>query len=138
MIRKLKKKEEWLAIAGLAGILLLVMFLSLFLGSVLISPVDLLNSNILWQIRLPSVVLAAFIGLLLSISGVLLQGVLRTPLADPYILGISAGGAVGAAVAVALGASFSLLGMSSLPATAFIFSLAAVYVVYKLSQVAGK
>ncbi|OGC21371.1 hypothetical protein A2291_07745 [candidate division WOR-1 bacterium RIFOXYB2_FULL_42_35] len=138
MIRKLKKKEEWLAIAGLAGILLLVMFLSLFLGSVLISPVDLLNSNILWQIRLPRVVLAAFIGLLLSISGVLLQGVLRNPLADPYILGISAGGAVGAAISIALGANFVVLGISSVPAMAFLFSLVAVYVVYKLSQVGGR
>lgn len=138
MIRKLDKKEQWLAIGGLSLILLVIMFISLFLGSVLISPGELLNSNILWQIRLPRVVLAAFIGLLLALSGVLLQGVLRNPLADPYILGVSAGGAVGAAISIALGANFVVLGVSSVPAMAFMFALVAVYVVYKLSQVGGR
>lgn len=138
MARKLKKTEAKIAVATLAVFLILAMFLSLLLGSVFISPGELLSSEILWQIRLPRVVLAALIGLLLSISGVILQGILRNPLADPYILGISAGGAVGAAVSIALGAQFVVLGMSSVPATAFIFSLVAVFVVYKLSQVAGR
>ncbi len=138
MIRKLQKKETVLTVVILLLILLLTMFLSLFLGSVFISPTDLWQSNILWQIRLPRVILAAFIGLLLSISGVILQGVLRNPLADPYILGISAGAGVGAAVSIALGAQFVVFGMSSVPASAFIFSLISVFVVYKLSQVAGK
>ncbi|MBU0502349.1 MAG: iron chelate uptake ABC transporter family permease subunit [Candidatus Margulisbacteria bacterium] len=135
---KLTKTEGRLALAGLAAILLLVMLISLLLGSVFISPAELLKSEILWQIRLPRVVLAALIGLLLSISGVILQGILRNPLADPYILGISAGGAVGAAVSIALGAQFVVFGISSVPATAFFFALIAVFVVYKLSQVAGR
>jgi iron complex transport system permease protein len=108
------------------------------LGSVFISPEKLWQSEILWQIRLPRVILAALIGLLLSVSGVLLQGVLRNPLADPYILGISAGAGVGAAVSMLMGAQFLLFGMSSLPAGAFIFALLAVFAVYKLSQVAGR
>jgi iron complex transport system permease protein len=83
-------------------------------------------------------VLAALVGLLLSISGVTLQGILRNPLADPYVLGISAGGAIGAAISIAVGAQFVILGMSSVPVMAFITSLAAVFVVYKLSQVSGK
>jgi len=138
MAKKLKKNEEKWAIVILFIFLLLAMFLSLLLGSVFISPGELWGSEILWQIRLPRVVLAAFIGLLLSISGVILQGILRNPLADPYILGISAGGAVGAAISIALGAQFVVLGMSSIPATAFIFALIAVVIVYKLSQVAGR
>lgn len=138
MVRKLKRKEELLAITIIAIFLLAAMFLSLFLGSVFISPNELFKSEILWQIRLPRVVLAAMVGLLLSISGVILQGILRNPLADPYILGISAGGAVGAAIAIVAGLQFVLLGMSSVPLLAFIFSLIAVLVVYKLSQVAGK
>lgn len=138
MAKKLKKNEERWAIVILGVFLLLAMFLSLLLGSVFISPGELWGSEILWQIRLPRVVLAAFIGLLLSISGVILQGILRNPLADPYILGISAGGAVGAAISIALGAQFVVLGMSSVPATAFIFALVAVFIVYKLSQVAGR
>lgn len=123
---------------GLLGILLLGMLVAFFLGSVLMSPAQLLSSEIFWQIRLPRVILAALIGILLSISGVILQGVLRNPLADPYILGISAGGAVGAAISIALGAQFVVWGMSSVPATAFIFALVAVFIVYKLSQVAGR
>jgi len=114
------------------------MFVSLFFGSVLISPQDLLKSEILWQIRLPRVILAALVGLLLSTSGVILQGVLRNPLADPYILGISAGGALGAAISIASGASFVFWGMSSIPLMAFVFSLIAVFVVYKLARVGGK
>jgi len=138
MKRKLNKREEGVALILLAIFLFIAMLLSLLLGSVFLSPADLWKSEILWQIRLPRVILAALIGLLLSISGVILQGVLRNPLADPYILGISAGGAVGAAVSIALGAQFVVLGMSSIPATAFIFALLAVFIVYKLAQVGGK
>jgi len=138
MAKKLTQVEGRLLIAGLFFLLIFAMLISLLLGSVFINPKDLWQSDILWQIRLPRVLLAALIGLLLSLSGVILQGVLRNPLADPYILGISAGGAVGAAISIALGAKFVILGVSSVPASAFLFSLAAVFVVYKLSQVAGR
>lgn len=138
MVRKLKRKEAGIAIFLLAVFLLAAVAVSLFLGSVSISPGELWKSDILWQIRLPRVILAALIGLLLAISGVILQGILRNPLADPFILGISAGSALGAAAAMALGWQFVFLWMSPVPAFAFIFSLVAVLVVYKLSQVAGK
>jgi iron complex transport system permease protein len=136
--KKFKRSEKVLIVLGLTIVLLVSMFLSFFLGSVFISPSNLLQSEILWQIRIPRIVLAALIGLLLSTSGVMLQGVLRNPLADPYILGISAGGAVGAAISIAIGAQFVIFGISTLPASAFIFALIAVLVVYKLAQVAGK
>jgi len=135
---KIKRKDAGIAVVILSVFLLAVILLSFFIGSVFISPGELLKSDIFWKIRLPRVVLSALVGLLLSLSGVVLQGILRNPLADPYVLGISAGGAVGAAVSMALGASFTILGMSSVPAAAFIFSLVAVYFVYKLSQVAGR
>ena len=138
MKKKLNRKEEGIALAVIGIFLIIAMILSLFLGSVFISPGDLWQSEILWQIRLPRVILAALVGLLLSISGVILQGILRNPLADPYIIGISAGGAVGAAISITLGAQFVVFGMSSVPATSFIFALSAVFIVYKLSQVAGK
>lgn len=134
---KIKQKSLaafWLLLA----LLLAAILVSLFVGSVFISPTEVWNNEIVWQIRFPRIILSAIIGLLLSLSGVILQGVLRNPLADPYILGISAGGAVGAAISIALGASFVFLGMSSVPIMAFIASLVAVYVVYRLSQVAGK
>lgn len=126
------------AVLILSIILLFAIAGSFFLGSVLISPQDIFKSQIFWQIRLPRILLSALVGLLLAVSGVILQGVLRNPLADPYILGISAGGAVGAALSMVLGAQFVVLGMSSIPASAFIFSLFAVFMVYRLSQVAGK
>jgi iron complex transport system permease protein len=122
----------------LAMLLVLAILLALCLGSVMLSPMDLWQSEIFWQIRLPRVLLAALIGLMLSVSGVILQGVLRNQLADPYILGISAGGALGAALSIALGAQFIVCGISSLPATAFLFSLIAVFIVYRLAQVTSK
>ncbi|MCX5727138.1 MAG: iron ABC transporter permease, partial [Candidatus Saganbacteria bacterium] len=78
------------------------------------------------------------IGLMLATSGTILQGTLRNPLADPFILGVSAGGAVGAALAFALHLDFVFLGMSSAPLLAFIFAAVSVFIVYRLSRVAGK
>ncbi|MFA4844835.1 MAG: iron ABC transporter permease [Candidatus Margulisiibacteriota bacterium] len=138
MSKQSKKVNQWLLAVFLVVGLLVVAVLSLFLGSVFISPDKLFQSEILWQIRLPRVILAALLGLLLSTSGVILQGILRNYLADPYILGISAGGGVGAAIAIALGLNITLLGMSPVPLLALVFSLGSVFVVYKLSEVAGK
>ncbi|MFH1386463.1 MAG: iron ABC transporter permease [bacterium] len=138
MARRGKAQNIFKVVPVLLLLLFLAIAISFFLGSVLIAPSELMHSTIFWQIRLPRVILSALVGLLLALSGVILQGVLRNPLADPYILGISAGGAVGAAISIVIGAQFVVLGMSSVPAMAFVFSLMAVYVVYKLSQVAGK
>ena len=139
MAKKLNRKEAVSAVILLVLLLAAAIGVALMLGSVFISPGELLGSKIFWQIRFPRVVLAALIGLLLSVPGVILQGVLRNPLADPYILGVSAGGAVGAALAIAFGwSAFGGLGMSSVPIMAFISSLFAVYVVYKLAQIGGR
>ncbi|WP_020589905.1 FecCD family ABC transporter permease [Desulfobacter curvatus] len=62
-------------------------------------PVDALASAIIWDVRLPRILTAAIVGAGLSVSGVVFQGILRNPLADPYTLGISAGAAFGACVA---------------------------------------
>lgn len=62
-------------------------------------PGDALASAIIWDVRLPRIFTAAIVGAGLSISGVVFQGILRNPLADPYTLGISAGAAFGACVA---------------------------------------
>lgn len=138
MTRKANKIKGGILITLLVITLALAMFGSLFLGSVFISPDQLWQSEILWQIRMPRVFLAALVGLMLSVSGVILQGILRNPLSDPYILGISAGGAVGAAISIAIGSHFLVLWVGSVPVTAFIFALLAVYIVYELSKAAGK
>ena len=63
-------------------------------------------TSILWQIRMPRVVLAALIGGALAISGVVMQSLLQNPLADPFTLGVSSGATVGATVAIAFSLSF--------------------------------
>lgn len=117
---------------------MLVMGVSLLLGPVFIPLKYLFKSEIFWQIRIPRVILAALVGMMLGISGVILQGVLRNPLADPYILGVSAGAGVGAATAMGLGLSFVFLGMSSVPILAFLSSCVAVFCVYRLSYLAHR
>ena len=69
-------------------------------------------SSIVWRIRLPRVVLAALAGATLSLGGLVFQALLRNPLAEPYILGVSGGSAVGAIIGI-------LLGMSPFPGVAF-------------------
>lgn len=67
--------------------------------------------NIIWDIRVPRILTAMFVGAGLSISGAAFQALLRNPLAEPYILGISSGGAFGAILSMAIGIGF--IGMQS-------------------------
>ena len=62
-------------------------------------------SLVLWELRLPRVLLAAAAGANLALGGLLLQAIFRNPLAEPYLLGLSSGGALGAVVALAAGAT---------------------------------
>jgi iron complex transport system permease protein len=91
---------------------------------------------IVWQIRMPRVVLGTLAGAGLAVAGAAWQGVLRNPLADPYLVGASAGAAVGAAAALlfGVGGGASL----TLPLLAFGGSLAAVGVVYRLASEPGR
>jgi iron complex transport system permease protein len=75
------------------------------------------------------------VGIMLATSGVILQGVLRNPLADPYILGVSAGAGIGAALVLSYKWYFTFLGMSSVPIFAFLFALIMVFIVYRLSNI---
>jgi iron complex transport system permease protein len=90
------------ALALLASLLLVALALGLMFGATHISLDDETARTILMQIRLPRVLLAAVIGATLAIAGVTFQTLLRNPLADPFILGVSGGAAAGAAVASAL------------------------------------
>jgi iron complex transport system permease protein len=101
----------------------LVLVLSLFLGPVVISPfaVDSTSREILFSIRAPRVVVAALMGMALGASGAVLQGILRNPLADPYILGISSGASLSAALGILGGLSF--LGQFTIPVLAFVGAL---------------
>lgn len=94
--------------------------------------------SIIWEIRFPRVVLALFVGASLATAGVALQGLLRNPLADPYIVGTSAGAALGAAVSMILGWKTGWLGWSLLPVMAFLGSFLTMLVVFFLARVGGR
>ena len=71
--------------------------------------------SILWQIRMPRVLLAAIVGASLAIAGAAFQGLLKNPLADPYTLGISSGASVGAVVTIFFSVSIPFVGVYTLP-----------------------
>ncbi|HEV3504600.1 MAG TPA: iron chelate uptake ABC transporter family permease subunit, partial [Actinomycetes bacterium] len=74
---------------------------------------------ILWQLRLPRVVLGGLVGAMLALAGAAYQGVFRNPLADPYLLGAAAGAGLGATLAIAYGPDTSGWPVDLLPLAAF-------------------
>ena len=124
-------------------ILLALCVVSLSVGSVHIAPghvfsylLNALSGNlsmsseeevILFSVRLPRIIFAGIVGASLSLGGVVFQAILRNPLADPYILGISGGSALGAIIGIVLGAGSFYLGI---PLLAFLGALATVFLVF--------
>lgn len=146
--RRLRRFGVWLA-AGLVLVLALVTGAligpaGLTPGGVLLELVGALpgihvdsglsaqQQAILWQIRLPRVVLGALVGATLAVSGAAYQGVFRNPLADPYLLGVSAGAGLGATIALTVQG-----GALSVPLSAFIGGLLAVGATYALGSSVG-
>jgi iron complex transport system permease protein len=95
------------------------------------------QETIVWDLRLPRVLTAMTVGVGLAVAGATFQGVLRNPLADPYVLGTASGAALGAAIAVLLPVRALILEFGLLHGLAFIGALGAVWLVYKLSRVGG-
>lgn len=88
---------------------------------------------ILLQVRLPRMLLGFLVGCSLAAVGVALQALLRNPLADPYVLGVSSGAALGAAVGVLLGVGNTFLAETALPVCGFAGGLLALVVVYRMA-----
>ena len=146
-----------LALAGLClGALFVVMVAGVAAGSVAVPPIDTLailahrvlglelgltwtaaEETIVFDLRLPRVLTAMTVGIGLSVAGATFQGVLRNPLADPYVLGTASGAALGAAVAVLLPTRTLILDFGLLHGLAFVGALGAVWLVYRLSRVGG-
>lgn len=111
-------------LAYVASVLVLVaaVLVGVTVGSVRI-PLEVLwnpnldeaSSNILWNIRMPRVVLAGLVGASLAMAGAAFQGLLKNPLADPYTLGVSSGASVGAVMTLFFGISIPFLGLFTLP-----------------------
>lgn len=97
---------------------------------------DRVGESVLWNVRLPRVVLALLVGGSLGCAGALMQGVFGNPLAEPGVIGISAGAAVGAVAAIGLGLSF--FGNWTVTACAFVAGLVTVGSVYLLSRNGGR
>ncbi|WP_280277319.1 FecCD family ABC transporter permease [Nocardia wallacei] len=90
----------------------------------------------LWQVRFPRVVLAVLVGAALATAGALLQGVFANPLAEPGVIGVSAGAAVGAGIVIVVGEAF--VAAWSVAAGAFVAGLGTTLLVYLLSRSGGR
>jgi iron complex transport system permease protein len=93
---------------------------------------------ILLHVRLPRVVLGFLVGSCLAAVGVALQALLRNPLADPYVLGVSSGAALGVSIAVLFGVGTTALTMAALPICGFIGSLVTLVVLYRMAASYGR
>ncbi len=92
-----------------------------------------LNEKIVLDLRIPRVLMAFLTGMALSAAGVVMQAIFRNPLAEPFVLGVSAGAAVGALLGVLL-----FFNVYSISISAFLASLLAVFAVYSLAKVRGR
>jgi iron complex transport system permease protein len=140
-------KKSKIIIILLALLLILTMIIAIAIGSTSISP-EVVTKILLYEfipidktwnpsyeviikdIRLPRVLLGALVGAALSTSGCAMQGLLKNPMADPYIIGISSGAAVGASLAFLLFLPVQLI--------SFAFATVSIFVVYSISKVGSK
>lgn len=132
--------------------LLLTVLASISIGPVYIPPSEILeifahelgldtafseaHMKILLQVRLPRAILGALVGAALSIAGVIVQGLFRNPLADPYVLGVSSGSAFGAALTLTFLPAF--IGVYTTPLAAFLGGLLAISLVYGILRLCGR
>jgi len=93
---------------------------------------------ILWEIRIPRVVLGGLVGATLAGSGAAYQGVFRNPLADPYLLGVAAGAGLGATLAIGFGWGGGWGPFAPLPLAAFVGGMAGVALTYLIGSSAGR
>jgi iron complex transport system permease protein len=153
----LRGNRHAVVLTALLGLLAVAMLVATILGKVGISLPDMarmclnrlavfhfeptwraVDETILFQVRLPRVVGGALVGSALATAGVLFQGLFRNPMADPYIIGTSAGAALGATVAMMLPVGMAFLGFGLVPVLAFAGALLTVLLVYRLARVGGK
>ena len=127
-------ENNWLIYTVLLIVLLAACVISLFVGAVRVPLGEMLDSGII-QMRAARILLAVIAGAGLSVAGVILQGLLRNPLAEPYVLGVSSGAGLAAAAAIIL--KISLIGIFSIPAAAFVGAFATVFLVYALAREAS-
>jgi len=130
--------------AGLAALLLVLLILSVMYGDYVMSPLAVLQAiltdapssehTVVWQLRLPRILLAIMVGIALGVAGGLLQGITRNPLADPGIIGINQGAAV---MAVAVLVWSEQVSVVMLPVAAFLGGTLSAALIYSLAWKEG-
>ena len=90
------------------------------------------TETIVWDLRMPRVLTAMLVGAGLAVAGATFQGLIRNPLADPYVLGTASGAALGAAIGVVMPVHFVIVEFGLLHGLAFAFALITAFVVVKL------
>lgn len=148
-----RRSTGWMLTVGLAVALLVLVPVAAGLGAYPIPTGDVLASvqhqlglggraldrvpeSVLWNVRFPRIVLALLVGASLGCAGALMQGVFGNPLAEPGVIGVSSGAAVGAVAVIAFGLDF--LGTWTVSAVAFVSGLATVLLVYAMSRSGGR
>jgi len=144
------QRRAWVPVSGLLVLLLVSLVLSLGGGAVRIPPAEIVEvlragpdstttpATIIWQLRLPRVLLAALVGGSLGAAGAAFQGLFRNPLADPFVIGASSGAALGASLAIITPLGLRGLGYGPIAVAAFAGSLGAVLLVYSVAEVSGR
>lgn len=155
-LEALRRRPFVLGMAGLVTLLLAIVA-GIGMGTVVIAPADTVailahellgwpvaeawprtSETIVMELRLPRVLTALIVGLGLAVAGVTFQGLLRNPLADPYVLGTASGAALGAAIAVLIPVQVALLGLGLINVFAFVGALAAIAIVYRVAGGGGR
>ncbi|MGF7056707.1 FecCD family ABC transporter permease [Brassicibacter mesophilus] len=161
MILKLSRKTKW-------NIIIIILFVVLFIsvaffatvGSanitvkdtirIVMSKIPIINrfvdisdipkthQIIILNIRIPRVLLGVIVGAALSSVGTVFQGMFKNPMADPYVIGISSGAALGAGIVIITGARFESIPVSMITLGAFIGSVVTTFIVYLISRVKNK
>lgn len=127
--------KSFLSYMLLSVAIVLLCTVACLFGSVDISSLSSADKYILYQIRIPRVLMCVIAGACLSVCGASYQAVFRNPLADPYILGVSSGASLGASLAIVLGLDKLIIGV---PIMAFVFALITVFLIMKLSKVGNR
>ena len=153
--RHIKRRPLGLVLVLMALLLLVLVTVSAAVGQFGIAPADIVASimrklglasltdpsqqyvdGALWNIRFPRLMLGIMVGAALGVAGAMMQGVFGNPLAEPGVIGVSAGCAVGASAVIVFQLDFA--GTASIPIAAFIMGLLTTFVVYMASRSGGK
>ena len=160
-VRNKQKLENWMVLPGLALVLTAISLVAMGVGAVSVPATDVagillaatgipINAEfastevaVVQSIRLPRVLMGILVGSSLAICGAALQGLFRNPLADPALVGVSSGAALGAVSAIVLSQSVfagfeQLFGSYLLPVSAFTGGVLTTFVVYRIAQTGGR